>query len=159
MFRRMTLLALLAFPLLPFAAHADQAALGVSVSSYSAQIQADYDFNRHMGLQGGIGEMLFMSDFSFSLGGRFYLMPEKVSPYIGAIYRAFDDRHYYDDNGWHEHGQLFGPTIGVRGRKWRGIGGFVQLELLQHAHHDDDPYAHDHDGWHPALAAGVQYWF
>ena len=141
-------------------AWADQAALGVSVSSYSAQIQADYDIDRHIGFQGGIGEMLFMDDFSFSLGGRFYFVPKKVTPYVGLVYRAFEDRDRYYDDRWHEHGQLFGPTIGVRGKKWRGIGGFVQLELLQHGPDDDDGYDdHHHDGWHPALAAGVQYWF
>jgi hypothetical protein len=152
--------------LVPLTASASDAALGVSASSYSLQVQGDYDFDRRFGLQAGVGEMLFLNDLSLSAGARFYFVPRKVSPYIGGLYRTFErhghDHAFGDDHEYYRE-SLVGPTIGLRAREWRGIGAFGQVELLQHVgdddHHWDEDGDRGHDGWHTSLALGVQWWF
>ena len=149
----------------PFAAHASDAGLGVSASSYSVQVQGDFDLDRQFGLQAGIGEMLFLDDLSLTAGGRYYFVPKKVSPYVGGIFRTFEHRHHghlgYDDHTYRE--TLVGPTLGLRARKWDGIGAFAQIELLTHAGDERDDHYHDHHDddahWHTGLALGVQWWF
>lgn len=161
--RTLFALSFLATALVPLSASASDAALGVSASSYSIQLQGDYDIDRRIGLQAGVGEMLFLDDLSFSAGGRFYFVPRKVSPYVGALYRSFEthrhDRYASEHDGFRE--SLVGPTIGLRAREWRGVGAFGQVEILQHvgeSHHEYDGDDHDRD-WHTSLAVGVQWWF
>lgn len=151
----------------PLSAHATDAALGVSASSDSVQVQGDFDLDRQFGLQAGIGEMLFLDDLSLSAGGRYYFVPKKVSPYVGGIYRSFERRyhdHYvYGDGHYSYRESLVGPTLGLRARKWDGIGAFAQIELLTHVGRDGDGYRDHHDDddshFHTGLALGVQWWF
>ena len=151
----------------PLPAWASDAAIGVHLSSFSTQLQVDYTVARHVGIQGGVGEMLFMDDLSLSAGARWYFVPRKVTPYVGGLYRTFE-RHYVDRWGDHHHGMndhLVGPTLGLRARKWRGIGAFGQVELMTHvgsdeAHYHDGHDHHDDDHhWHTGLTLGVQWWF
>lgn len=148
----------------PLSAHATDAALGVSASSYSVQVQGDFDLDRQFGLQAGIGEMLFLDDLSLSAGGRYYFVPKKVSPFVGGIYRSYERRHHdhhlYGDGHDSHRESLVGPTLGLRARNWDGIGAFAQIELLTHVGRDDDYDHHDDDDhFHTGVALGVQWWF
>lgn len=131
-------------------------ALGAGVSTYSTQVQGDLDFDWRAGVQAGIGAPLYGS-LAWSLGGRYYFTRRHVAPYLGVLYanerwrdEYWYNRHYYYDR--HE-ANLLGPTIGVRfhQRRLPGLGGFVQLELMQEM--GDPGY------WLPSLGAGIQWWF
>lgn len=130
-------------------------ALGGGVSAFSTEVQGDLEIHRRVGIEAAIGAP-FGGDLAWSAGGHLLLTHKHVAPYIGALYAS----ERWGDSWWYAHrfdtdrrdAHLFGPTVGVRLRERRtpGLGGFVQLELLEDL---------DRGAMAPSIGAGIAWWF
>lgn len=143
----------------PLAACAADFALGGGVAGGAAQVQGDLEIDRAVGLQMGVGEVIGGDSLALSLGGRVYFLRDTVTPYVGVLFSHWEGRRQSHHGIWYEQQddvRHFGPSIGVRERERgaRGIGAFIELEMLAHVDDYDDE-----DDFHPALGAGIQWWF
>lgn len=151
-----TALTLFALPALPATAHAEpQLGLGLARTADSAMFQVDLDPLRHVGFQAATGQSLGGGNFSGSAGGRFYLFGGRVSPYLGVIYDVQSIRHV-DPAGQvvrTTNTQYAGPTVGFRVKARHGLGAYLEMQYLA------SPGGSSNEPPHPAVGAGVQWWF